>query len=51
MVIVVFYYEDSDMRKELLDFIQEKFPIVKSLMYVINGKRNDSIGDQEVVLI
>ena len=50
MVIVVFYYEDSDMRKELLDFIQENFPIVKSLMYVINSKRNDSIGDQEAIL-
>jgi 23S rRNA (uracil1939-C5)-methyltransferase len=50
MVIVVFYHEEADLRKELLNFIHEKFPQVKSLMYVINGKRNDSIGDQEVIL-
>jgi 23S rRNA (uracil1939-C5)-methyltransferase len=49
MVIVVFYYEDAGMRTGLLDFLHEKFPQIKSLMYVINGKRNDSIGDQEVI--
>jgi 23S rRNA (uracil1939-C5)-methyltransferase len=50
MLIVVFYYEDSALRIKLLDFIHEKFPSVKSLMYVINSKRNDSISDQEVIL-
>jgi 23S rRNA (uracil1939-C5)-methyltransferase len=50
MVIVVFYYEDEELRKGLLDFLHEKFPEIKSLMYVINGKRNDSLGDQEVLL-
>jgi 23S rRNA (uracil1939-C5)-methyltransferase len=50
MVIVVFYYDDSELRKGLLDFLQEKFPEIRSLMYVINGKRNDSLGDQEVIL-
>ena len=50
MVIVVFYYEDSEVRIKLLDFLHEKFPRIKSLMYVINGKHNDSIGDQEVLL-
>jgi 23S rRNA (uracil1939-C5)-methyltransferase len=50
MVIVVFYYEDSDLRRGLLDFLVKKFPEIRSLMYVINGKRNDSISDQEAVL-
>jgi 23S rRNA (uracil1939-C5)-methyltransferase len=50
MVIVVFYYKDADLQKELLDFLNKKFPQIKSLMYVINSKRNDSIGDQEVIL-
>ena len=26
MVIVVFYYEDAELRKGLLDFLHEKFP-------------------------
>lgn len=50
MVIVVVYYEDEALRKGLLDWLQEQFPQIKSLMYVINGKRNDSLGDQEVLL-
>jgi len=50
MVIVVFYYEDAELRKNLLDFLHEKFPQIVSLMYVINCKRNDSLGDQDVIL-
>ena len=50
MVIVVFYYEDTELREGLLDFLHEKFPEIKSLMYAINSKRNDSLGDQEVIL-
>ena len=50
MVIVVFYYEDTELRKGLLDYLHEKFPFIKSLMYVINNKHNDSLGDQEVML-
>jgi 23S rRNA (uracil1939-C5)-methyltransferase len=50
MVIVVFYHDDADSRNGLLDFLHEKFSQIKSLMYVINSKRNDSIGDQTVNL-
>ena len=50
MVIVVFYYEDVELREGLLDFLHESFPGIISLMYAINGKRNDSLGDQEVIL-
>ncbi len=50
MVIVIFYYEDAELRKSLLDFLHEKFSQIVSLMYVINCKQNDSLGDQEVIL-
>ena len=50
MVIVVFYYEDTDKRVALLNHIKEAFPEVTSLQYIINTKGNDSITDQEVVL-
>ena len=50
MVIVVLYYEDAVLRQGLLDFLHEKFPQIRSLMYIINNKRNDSLGDQEAIL-
>jgi 23S rRNA (uracil1939-C5)-methyltransferase len=50
MVIVVFFREDQTKRESLLDFIHEKFPEVTSLMYIINPKHNDTIGDLEVNL-
>lgn len=50
MVIVVFFFEDVSKREGLLDFISGKFPSVTSLMYIINSKKNDSLGDQEVHL-
>lgn len=49
MLIVVFAYEDVEARKGLLDAVQTRFPEITSLHYVINGKRNDSIGDLEAV--
>lgn len=49
MVIVVFHHEDTELRTGLLDFIYKEFPAITSLMYVINPKRNDSLGDQEVL--
>lgn len=50
MLIVVFYHEDEDARKGLLDAVSVRFPQIVSLYYVINGKANDSIADQECVL-
>jgi 23S rRNA (uracil1939-C5)-methyltransferase len=50
MIIVVFYYEDESKRKKLLDFLISQFPVISSLMYVINSKKNDSLNDQEPVL-
>jgi len=50
MVIVVFFHEDIEKREGLLDHIAASFPQVTSLMYVINSKKNDSLGDQEPLL-
>jgi 23S rRNA (uracil1939-C5)-methyltransferase len=50
MLIVCFYHEDAEARTALLNAVAEKFPQITSLYYVINGKANDSIGDQECVL-
>lgn len=49
MVIVVFYQEEKDKRIGLLQHLADKFPQITSLLYVINGKANDTIGDQDVI--
>jgi 23S rRNA (uracil1939-C5)-methyltransferase len=48
MVIVVFSDEDKNKRESLLDFLAENFPEISSLMYALNTKRNDFLGDIEV---
>ncbi len=50
MLIVCFYHEDAAARTALLDAVATEFPQITSLYYVINGKANDSISDQECVL-
>ncbi|MDD2797018.1 MAG: 23S rRNA (uracil(1939)-C(5))-methyltransferase RlmD [Bacteroidales bacterium] len=50
MVIVIFYKEDIDKRKNLLNHLVSSFPEISSLQYVINGKANDTITDQEVIV-
>ena len=50
MVIVIFYYDDEKKRDDLLHFVEEKFPEITSLMYMINPKANDSIYDLKPVL-
>tara|TARA_R110002096_G_scaffold66077_4_gene160905 strand:+ start:2873 stop:4285 length:1413 start_codon:yes stop_codon:yes gene_type:complete len=49
MVMIQFFKEDKEKRELLLDFIAETFPEITSLQYVINGKANDTIYDQEVI--
>ena len=49
MVIVVFFYDDQNLIKSLLDHLSEKFPEISSLMYIVNSKGNDSITDQDVI--
>ena len=50
MVNVIFFYEDAEKREGLMNMLAEKFPEITSLLYVVNGKKNDTITDQEVVL-
>ncbi|GAA3590265.1 23S rRNA (uracil(1939)-C(5))-methyltransferase RlmD [Flavivirga amylovorans] len=49
MLLVQFFKEDKAKRELLLDFIADTFPQITSLQYVINGKANDTIYDQEVI--
>ncbi|MDA9069306.1 23S rRNA (uracil(1939)-C(5))-methyltransferase RlmD [Algibacter sp.] len=49
MVMIQFFKEDKAKRELILDFIAETFPQISSLQYVINGKANDTIYDQEVI--
>jgi 23S rRNA (uracil1939-C5)-methyltransferase len=48
MVVMVFFHEDKPKREALLKYIQEQFPEITSLLYVINSKCNDTITDQEI---
>ena len=49
MVIVVFAYATEDEVKSLMGFIDENFPGITSLLYILNQKKNDTIFDQEVI--
>ena len=49
MIVIQFFKEDEEKRILLLDFIAETFPQITSLQYIINGKANDTIYDQEVI--
>lgn len=50
MVVVVFFHDDETERNALLDHLAASFPQITSLLYVINGKCNDTITDQEICL-
>ncbi len=50
MVILSFFYENSELRNALLNNLVNNFPEITSLMYVINRKGNDTITDQEIHL-
>lgn len=49
MVLLQLFAEDKLKRVALLDAIYKQFPEITSLQYVINGKGNDTIYDQEVI--
>lgn len=50
MLIVCFYSEQKENRERLLAAVANQFPQITSLMYVINGKGNDTIHDQEILV-
>ena len=49
MVLLQLFAEDTLKREALLDAVYKQFPEITSLQYVINGKGNDTIYDQEVI--
>jgi 23S rRNA (uracil1939-C5)-methyltransferase len=50
MVLIQFFENDKEKRELLLEHIQEKFPQITSLQYVINSKANDTLYDQDIKL-
>ena len=50
MVILSVFHEDVEVREALLDHVYENFPQITSLMYVVNGKANDTIFDQDIIV-
>lgn len=50
MVIVVFYYRDDEKIEALMQHLQEKFPQITSLNYIVNEKANDTIYDQDIIV-
>jgi 23S rRNA (uracil1939-C5)-methyltransferase len=50
MLVFSFFYNDEEAIKALLHFVKQKFPEITSLHYVINSKKNDTIGDLDIKL-
>jgi 23S rRNA (uracil1939-C5)-methyltransferase len=49
MVIMVFGEKPDDGILQVMQYLADDFPDITSLMYVVNEKLNDTIGDQEVL--
>ena len=49
MVIVVFNEDDKERINALMSYLQLQFPEITSLIYMINEKWNDSLGDREPI--
>lgn len=48
MVLFQLYRKDEANRTKLFDFLLAEFPQIKTLLFCINSKQNDSIYDQDV---
>lgn len=49
MVIVVFAYATEEEVNKLMGYVEQEFPQITSLLYILNQKKNDTIFDQDVV--
>ena len=49
MVIVVFNENDNERINALMSYLQREFPEITSLIYMVNDKWNDSLGDREPI--
>ncbi|EKT4547554.1 23S rRNA (uracil(1939)-C(5))-methyltransferase RlmD [Flavobacterium psychrophilum] len=50
MVLIQFFEENKVQRELIMNHLAETFPEITSLQYVINGKPNDTIYDQDIKL-
>jgi len=50
MVVIQFFQEEKEKREGLLNALSTEFPQITSLQYVINGKGNDTLYDQDIIL-
>ncbi len=50
MVCIVFGEDNSEHINLIMNEIYKQFPQITSLLYVVNKKVNDTIGDQEVIV-
>lgn len=50
MIVIQFFEENKEQREALLEAVADKFTEINSLQYVINGKANDTIYDQDVIV-
>ncbi len=50
MVILVVFSDDQEKIKTLLDHLDENFPQVRFLYYIVNSKKNDSLDNLDPVL-
>lgn len=48
MVIVVFAYAEEEQIMGMMKFIGDEFSGIKSLLYIVNQKKNDTIFDQDI---
>lgn len=49
MVLFQLFRDEKENREKLFDFLLSEFPQIRTLVYCINSKQNDSIYDQNVV--
>ena len=51
VMLIVVFGEQSDKITEIMDVVAANFPEITSLGYIVNLKLNDSIADQEVMIV
>ena len=49
MVLVQFYEKDKKNIELLMNYLNDSFPTITSLLYTVNQKANDTIYDQEII--
>jgi 23S rRNA (uracil1939-C5)-methyltransferase len=50
MLIICFYYDNTEWQEKILSFVSENYPDINSLYYVVNSKHNDSLDGISPVL-